>query len=319
MPRQPSERRVDIEAADGGWRATFQAMGSPCEVLCDGGTRRDAVDLGGIAAAEAWRIEDKFSRYRTGNVVDRINTAAGVPVDVDDETARLVDFADALWANSDGRFDITSGALRRAWTFDGSDRVPSADVVAAILADVGWHRAHWSAPTLTLPPGMQVDFGGIGKEYAVDRAVALVRERTSQPALVNFGGDLAVTGRPAERPAWHVGLESLRGPMHGPERLVRLASGALATSGDTRRYVLRDGRRYGHILDPRTGWPVRDAPVAVTVAADTCVQAGMICTLAMLEGAGAGDFLDAQGVRHWIAWPQPHAGAAPEPGRLARG
>jgi len=294
------ERRVDTTTADGGWRASFQAMGSPCEVLCDGGTRNDAAALGAIAAKEAWRIEDKFSRYRSGNVVDRINTAAGAPVDVDDETARLVDFAALLWASSDGRFDITSGALRRAWTFDGGDTVPSADLVAAILADVGWHRAHWSAPTLTLPAGMQVDFGGIGKEYAVDRAVALVRERTAQPALVNFGGDLAVTGPPARRPAWHVGLESPRGPGVRPDRLVRLTTGALATSGDARRYVIRDGRRYGHILDPRTGWPVCDAPVAVTVAADTCVQAGMVCTLAMLEGGGAETFLEAQGVRSWV-------------------
>ncbi len=274
-------------------------MGSPCELIADTSTRSRAETLVRIAAAEAWRIEDKFSRYRRGNIVDRINTSEGMPVIVDEETARLIDFAATLYDSSDGLFDITSGVLRRAWTFDGSDRLPDEDTITAILANVGWHRVGWQAPVLTLTPGMQIDFGGIGKEYAVDRAVGLLSTRSDVPCLVNFGGDLAVTRPPNMREGWQVGVESLQGAAAPAAGLIRLSAGGLATSGDTHRYIRRGGVRYSHILDPRTGWPVRDAPASITVAADTCVQAGVYCTFAMLRGADAETFLAREGVRHW--------------------
>jgi thiamine biosynthesis lipoprotein len=275
-------------------------MGSPCEVLVETRSDDTARALTELVANEAWRIEDKFSRYLEGNIVDRINSAGGQPVAVDDETGRLIDFAAMLFDTSDGKFDITSGVLRRAWTFDGGKRVPAAAEVQRLLRRVGWGQARWHDNFLTLPPGMEIDFGGIGKEYAVDQAVMRLRRSDAPPALVNFGGDLAVTAAPAGRPAWIVGLESLHGPGGSPARIIRLASGALATSGDTRRYVMHDGVRYGHILDPHTGWPVPDAPSAITVAADSCVQAGVFCTLAMLEGAKAEEFLTAEGVDHWV-------------------
>ena len=146
---------------------------------------------------------------------------------------------------------------------------------------------------------MEIDFGGIGKEYTVDRVSQKLRESSSSSALINFGGDLAVTRPPTERQGWQVGIESVS--EHGPaaDRVIELRAGALATSGDARRFLLRDGVRYSHILDPRSGWPVRRAPHSVTVAADTCTQAGMLSTLAMLEGENAEAFLRAEEVRHW--------------------
>jgi len=299
VPGQGPERTIEIEKSTDCWRGTFFAMGSPCELLCEAGNERDAKVLTAIAADEAWRIEDKFSRYRSGNIVDRINTAAGSEVDVDDETARLVEFATQLHAMSDGRFDITSGVLRQAWTFDGGDQIPSASVVSAVLQHVGWHRVDWTGTSITMPAGMEVDFGGVGKEYAVDRTAGLLRKHSDIACMVNFGGDLAVSLAPTEREAWHIGIESLQGESAGPERVIYLKTGALATSGDARRYLHKDGVRYGHIIDPTTGWPVKDAPRSITVAADTCVQAGMLSTLAMLEGAGAEKFLDAQGIDFW--------------------
>jgi thiamine biosynthesis lipoprotein len=260
-------------------------MGSPCEILSETGPD-DLRRLGEMAAAEAWRIEDKFSRYLAGNIVDEINSAAGTPVKVDAETASLIDFSATLHGLSRGRFDITSGALREVWTFDGSDRVPSGRAIADILKRVGWQRVDWQPPTLRLEQGMEIDLGGIGKEYAVDRVVALIRGASPAGALINFGGDLAVSRPRASGEAWKVGVESLE--TMSADMMIDLKSGALATSGDARRYLLRDGVRYSHILDPTTGWPVADAPRSVTVAADTCTQAGMLSTLAMLEGADAG-------------------------------
>jgi thiamine biosynthesis lipoprotein len=116
--------------------------------------------------------------------------------------------------------------------------------------------------------------------------------------LVNFGGDRRVTGPGADGTAWKVGIESVhqRGTAAG---LIDLAEGALATSGDSNRYLLKDGVRYSHILDPRSGQPVKEPPRSVTVAAATCIEAGSLATLAMLQGARAEKFLKREGVRSW--------------------
>jgi len=272
-------------------------MASPCEVLIEPATEEAARAAIEAVAAEAWRVEDKFSRYLSGNIIDRINKSAGRAVPVDDETARLLDFGATLYELSDGGFDITSGVLREVWKFDGSDRVPEPQAVAAVLERVGWNRVAWQPPVLTLRKGMQIDLGGIGKEYAVDRCIAVLTSCIDVPGLVNFGGDLAVTGPPRARPSWKVAIE---GPQEGtPERVLDLRQGAIATSGDARRFLSKNGVRYSHILDPETGWPIADAPRSVTVAADTCTQAGMLSTLAMLQGAAAESFLESQSVRYW--------------------
>jgi thiamine biosynthesis lipoprotein len=272
-------------------------MASPCEVHVAEADRALAEHVVGLAVREAARIEAKYSRYRAGNIVAAINQADGRPIVVDDETARLLDYAARLHELSGGKFDVTSGVLRRVWRFDGSDRVPSARSVAALLDVVGWSKVRWHAPELTLLPGMEIDLGGIGKEYAVDRAAALAQPWTTR-CLINFGGDLFALGPQSDGMPWRVGIESLR-DASAAAKLIDLTTGALATSGDARRYLLKDGRRLSHILDPTTGWPVTDAPRSVTVAAPSCTQAGMLATLALLEGAGAEAFLAAQGVQFW--------------------
>ncbi len=273
-------------------------MASPCEILVDDRDSRPARRLLEIAAAEAWRIEAKFSRYRADGAVHRINAANGVPVDVDDETARLLDFAAECHTLSAGLFDVTSGVLRRAWKFDGSDRLPPPERVAELLPLVGWHRVAWERPRLTLPEGMEIDLGGIGKEYAVDRTLELLKAETDAALLVNFGGDLIVSGPRRQQRAWRVGIESLRTAGEAAKHL-ELSRGALATSGDAARYLLKDGVRYSHVLNPKTGWPVTDAPRSVTVLGNNCTEAGLLATLALLQGANAESFLTGQGAQHW--------------------
>lgn len=287
-----------LEPLAGGWRGRFKAMASPCEVLVDGVDETHAHALLARAEAEALRIEAKYSRYRDDSVVAQLHATRGVRVQVDDETAQLLDYADACHTMSDGLFDITSGVLRKAWRFDGSDRLPTREQVAALLQHVGWRRVSWQRPWLCLPPDMELDFGGTGKEYAVDRVLALLAADAGAPVLVNFGGDLAVSGPRADGSAWQVGVE--RPDSAEAALLLDLTSGALATSGDARRYLLKDGVRYGHILDPRDGWPVRGAPRSVTVAAGSCSEAGTLATLAMLQGERAEAWLAEQGVPHWI-------------------
>jgi thiamine biosynthesis lipoprotein len=292
-------RQAPILRWDGAlWRGEFQAMASPCHVLSEAMSEKNARDLLNEVAAETWRIEDKFSRYVRGNIVDEINTAAGRKIVVDDETANLLDFADSLCDMSEGRFDITSGGLRSVWKFDGSDNVPTQAKIDAAGDFVGWHKVQWKKPSIMLATGMEIDFGGIGKEYAVDRAAAIASERSNVSSLLNFGGDLIAIGDPPKSD-WRVGIESVAKTDRQAERIIHLRNGALATSGDARRFLIRDGVRFGHVLDPMTGWPVENAPRSVTVAADTCTQAGMLATLSILRGSGAEKFLEEQEVQYW--------------------
>ena len=272
-------------------------MASPCVVLIDTDDEMLGEEVGELVKNEALRIEAKYSRYRRSVVTD-INETAGQAVEVDEETADLIGYSMVCYTLSEGLIDITSGALRRAWKFDGSGTVPTELRVQEALRHVGWKRVIWNRPTLRLQAGMEIDFGGIGKEYAVDRALALAEAHTRAPVLVNFGGDLRVSGPRRDGTPWYVAIEDVyrAGNAAG---LLELSSGALATSGDTYRYVVRDGVRYGHVLNPQTGWPITDAPRSVTVHAATCTEAGLLAKLALLRGAGAEEFLKSEKVRAW--------------------
>jgi thiamine biosynthesis lipoprotein len=281
--------------------AGFRAMASPCEVLVETSDRELAARLATAARDEVLRIESKHSRYRADSALSRLNASGGTPSAVDDETADLLDFAARCWAASDGAFDPTSGVLRAVWRFDGSDRVPDAAAVAAVLPRVGWDKLDWSRPRLILPAGMELDFGGFGKEYAADRAAGIARRLAPDTStLVNLGGDLVMTRPRQDGTPWRVGIERPDSSGSVAQHIVELKAGALCTSGDARRFLFKDGVRYGHILDPRSGWPVRDAPRSVTVAAPTCTEAGLMCTLSMLAGPGAESFLAEQGMPHWV-------------------
>ena len=285
------------------WCGRFHAMASPCEVLMDTRNRTVAAELLALASEEALRIEHKFSRYRTDNIIARINRG-GQTIEVDAETADLLDYAQSCYQLSGGLFDITSGVLREAWHFDGSDNIPTQQQLQQLLARIGWSKIQWQRPCITLPLDMQIDLGGIGKEYAADRIAAIMAKQNNArfSCLVNLGGDITVSATATEPKPWLVGIEkSLPGHNNSKHNTtnhntlkVLLRRGAIATSGDARRYLLHRGRRYSHILNPKTGWPVAGAPRSITIHADTCIEAGTLSTLAMLQGEHAEDFLKAQ-------------------------
>jgi thiamine biosynthesis lipoprotein len=274
-------------------------MGSPCALHVDAPDRDAAERVFTAVVAEVARLEQKYTRYRDDSLTCRINRSAGDArgIEVDAETAALLDYAETAFAASDGRFDLTSGILRRAWDFR-SGRLPARAEVAALLSCVGWQRVRWQRPRLVLPrAGMQLDFGGLVKEYAADRCAEICR-RLRAPALVDLGGDLAISGPHADGHAWAIGVRNPFGP--GAVFTLQLTGGGVATSGDTERCMVVDGRRYGHILDPRTGWPV-EGPAAVTVLADRCLIAGTASTIAMLRGRECGPaWLAAERIPHVV-------------------
>ena len=288
-----------LERRDSLFAGCFAALACDCEILIDSDDAELARRLAVAGEAECRRIERKFSRYRDDNIVHAIHRGAGEAMEVDDETADLLDFAERCWQLSNGLFDITSGILRRAWRFDGTTAPPTAAEIEALLPSIGWDKLEWKRPWLTLPQGMEIDFGGIGKEYAVDRVLALLTRQAELPLLVNFGGDLACNRPQRGDRAWSIGIGHPDAAGQAIETW-QLKQGALATSGDAHRCIVHDGTRYGHVLNPKTGWPAPGAPRSVTVAAPRCIDAGILSTLALLQGSGAEGFLQAQEVIYRI-------------------
>jgi thiamine biosynthesis lipoprotein len=268
-------------------RFTFRAMAAENEVQVHCADERFAEAAAAAAITEVARIEAKYSRYRADSVVSRINAqAGGAALPVDEETRLLLFFADACFRQSGGAFDATSGVLRRAWDF-ASGRVPGDEELAQLLPLIGWERVEFSGESVRLPlPGMQLDFGGFGKEYAVDRAARVLMEMGVEHALVNLAGDLSILGAQPGGAPWRVGI---RHPRRDDRVLATLpvSSGAIATSGDYERYIEVDGIRHCHILDPRTGRSARGLQ-SVTVHASSCLVAGSAATIAMLKGAQEG-------------------------------
>ena len=276
----------------------FSAMASPCELLIETQDSMLANHLTSVAYSEAKRIEQKFSRYLPSNPMAKINQSQGNPVNIDGEIFRLLEFANSCFELSEGMFDITSGVLRKAWKFDGSDNIPIPAAVKILMPYIGWGKVKYDQSSITLPKGMELDFGGIGKEYAVDCVAKLCAEYApTTSVVVNFGGDIQVTRARHNKQPWYIGIES---PENAEAtKVLKIISGGLATSGDARRYLLKEGKRYSHILDPETGYPIEDAARSVTIAAPYCIQAGLLATLALLQGANAEAFLHEQGVKFW--------------------
>jgi thiamine biosynthesis lipoprotein len=282
-------------------RERWNAMGTPCELqlfAADPALARRAAER---AIADVARLEARYSRYREDSLLSELNRVAarGGALEVDAETAALLDYAASCHRESEGLFDVTSGVLRRAWRFERGEP-PDARLVEALLERVGWHRLVWARPRLEFPvAGMELDLGGVVKEYAADRAAALCREAGVASGLVNLGGDIAVVGpRPGGAP-WRIGIRHPRDP-NALVGSVELERGALASSGDYARCIVHEGVRYGHILNPRTGWPVREL-ASVSVASELCVVAGSAATIAMLYEERGAAWLERTGLpSHWV-------------------
>jgi thiamine biosynthesis lipoprotein len=277
-------------------RFAFSSMGCPCELQLEAepGLAARAAEA---ARAEVERLDRKYSHFRDDSFVAWIGRSsdAGEYVDVDAETADLIDFAAALHAQSGGRFDITAGPLTKAWDLQG-ERLPDRESLDAARARSGWHHVEWRRPWLRLDrPGMRLDLGGVVKEYAADRAAQACRAAGVRHGVVDHGGDLAVVGAHADGSAWIAGIKMPADTARALAR-IELHGGGLATSGDYERALVVDGRRYSHIVDPRSGIPVESFS-SVSVVADNCLVAGAASTVAMLLGIESGyDWLSGLGL-----------------------
>ncbi len=238
------------------------------------------------AFAEMGRIENLMSPHIAESDVARLSRA-DQPLEVSPETAEVLEFGREIARKSGGVFDLSLGRLKALWGIEGeAPRVPQPEEIRAALAGIG-------PDALTLVgrrvvkgrPELAVDLGGIAKGYALDRAAAVLAAAGIVRASVNAGGDLRLLGDHGERP-WRIGIQHPRDPLELLATL-EVADRAVVTSGDYERYFERDGRRYHHLFDPRSGYPAA-ACQSVTVVADSAMLADALATAVFVLGPERG-------------------------------
>lgn len=283
------------------YRFDFKAMGSPCSIQLYADSQAKSQFAARVAIEDVQRLEKRYSRYRADSFLSEINRAAvtGGCIAVDDETAGLLDYAATCYQQSDGLFDITSGILRQVWDFK-SGKLPIEQTIRQIQEKVGWHQLKWERPLLTFNiAGMEIDFGGVVKEYAVDRAATLCMEAGIRHGIINLGGDIKIIGPHPDNSPWRIAIRHPRQADIALETLL-LRTGALASSGDYERCITLNGIRYGHVLNPKTCWPVRHM-AAVSVVGEFCLVAGSVSTIGMLKEKQGPDWLRAFGLPYlWV-------------------
>jgi thiamine biosynthesis lipoprotein len=273
-------------------KLVFRALGTQCEVQYAAPTGdAQAADFERRAVAWVTAFEAKYSRFIPESLLSRVNAAAGRDwVEVDPEMEQMFKLCDTLHFTTQGVLDPTALPLIRLWNWKAAaPSIPSPEAIASARKLVGWSKVLRSPGKVFLPEaGMALDFGGFGKEYAVDIVSQVAAEAGIGDVLVDFGHDLRARGAPPGRPAWHIGLEDPGRPGKHWGSVALAGSRGIASSGDYIRCFTLDGRRYGHIIDPRTGWPVANGCSQATVIAGTCLQAGVLSTTAFVLGIPKG-------------------------------
>jgi len=259
-------------------------MGSTLEVRAIGtdAARLDrALDA---AVAEMQRIEDLMTDWRP-SPLETLNAAAGQgPQRVPAELAEIVELALEVSALTDGAFDVTFAGVGRLWDFKARPpRVPSDAAIAAALAQVGWRRVRVdrAASTVALEPGTRLGLGGIAQGFGADRAMAILMQHGVEHAIVNVSGDIKALGKRFDAP-WEIAI------VHPRERerviaVLPISNSCVVTSGDYERFFELDGRRYHHILDPRTGRPSEGCMSATVVAPDAALADALATGLCVLD------------------------------------
>ncbi|OQW96782.1 MAG: hypothetical protein BWK77_03655 [Verrucomicrobia bacterium A1] len=261
-------------------RFAFQAMGTDNEIAFSTSSSPRARDFQEAVLKWVAGFEATYSRFIPESLVGRIHREAGIrPVEIDAEAAEIFALCDVFHWRTFGVFDPTAGVLTALWDYrDAGAKPPSDAAVEAARALVGWSRVVRGPGSIFLPePGMRLDLGGIGKEYAVDRLARLADAHGIRDYVISLGRDIRVRGRSPSGDPWRLGLEH----PGQPDRCwggVVIEDAALCCSGDYRRYFEADGQRYGHIVDPRTGRPADRGCRAAWVIAPTCVEAGILST-----------------------------------------
>lgn len=265
------ERKVGVMGTD----LQIEVLGSDAEAL------ERSLDA---AIAEIRRVEDVFTTWRA-SPFNALNDAAGKgPQPTTPEIARLVQRSLEVGRLTGGAFDITYAGAGRLWDYKKKPpTVPTPEQVASALERIDYRRIEvdLDAKTVTIPAGMRINLGGIAKGYGVDRAMAVLMKRGIKHALVNAGGDLKALGRKHGK-VWEIAIKHPR----ERERVIAVlpvSNTCVVTSGDYERFFEHEGRRYHHIIDPRTGYPSQGCMSATVVAPNAAFADALATALCVLD------------------------------------
>jgi len=280
------------------YESTRDMLGTFVSITLYADSDNQAREAGEAAFSKLAEVERLMSSYREFSEISMLNRFgfwSAVPVG--DETLHVLEASIEYSKLSGGAFDVTVGPLTKLWRSAAQDQVlPDDAAIDEALKSVGYQHLQIDGEAKTVRfvrPDMEVDLGGIAKGYAVDLALEELRRHGITAALVNAGGDIAAMGTPPSQDAWRVGIQS---PGKRGERLpdaIHLTEGAVATSGDYERYVEIEGRRFSHIIDPRTGRPVAHIS-SITVIASDAMRADALATALSVLGPEDGIKLAAQ-------------------------
>ncbi len=292
-------------------------MGTILEVTIEGLPSSEAEAAADAVFAEAERLNALMNSWDPESALSRLNREAvrGWAV-ADPEILVLLQISLGYSRLTGGAFDVTAGPLVRLWGFIAREvRVPPPQgEIEAAMAQTGFERVELDLELRSVRlqvEGMEIDFGGVAKGYAVDRAIAVLRERGVERALVNLGGNVRGLGSPAARERWTVAVRDPRISGERPRLLgyIGLGEGGIASSGQYERFFEHEGRRYGHIIDPRTGWPAEDV-LGTTIVAPDALTADILSTAVFVLGPERGpEFIDAQeGIEGIVVLPRGDGG-----------
>jgi len=289
-PMSPSQAFSFEPDPNGVRQFGFKALGTNCSVKLRCEDDRTALQFAADALKWLGDFEAKFSRYRPISAISKINDAAGDGwISIDDEMEHMLRLADDLHQRTDGILDATMLPLQQIWNWKTvHEKLPDKQAIKAALSLTGWEKVERKPGAVRLPiTGMGLDFGGFGKEYAVDFLKRMAQQRGIKDVLIDLGRDIATLGGNGKHPFWHVGIEDGLKPGHCWGGLA-VSGQAVSTSGDAARHFIHEGKRYGHILDPRNGWPVSNGVRSVTVIANSCLEAGVYSTAVFVLGVKHG-------------------------------
>lgn len=238
-------------------------------------------------------IDRQMSTYRADSEVERFNALpAGRCMALPAPMLELVTFAGELSKDSSGAFDMTVEPLLNLWGFGPQSRgeqVPSAEAIAQVRAQVGQQHLSIHGQELCKDAAVQLDFNSIAAGYAVDRVSARLAELGVASSLVEITGELKAVGRKPDGSPWRIAIEAPRDDRQVAQKIVSLDGLGVSTSGDYRNYFEKNGKRYSHTLDPKTGAPISHKLAAVTVVDASALRADGLSTLLMVLGPEAGE------------------------------
>ena len=270
---------------------SFHALGTNCTLKFTSDDSHVSKDFVNHVLNWTIKFESRYSRFLDGSLVDIINKNAGIaPVETNEDDDNLFSVCNEMHFFTKGVFDPTSLPLLNIWNWKSKNPViPNESLIESAKNLVNWNKVERKLGSFFLPhKGMKLDLGGIGKEYAVDQIVKIaVLKFGIKDLMIDLGQDVFALGAPSQKPAWHIGLDDAFNPGNCWAG-VAINNSAVASSGDYLRFFKLDGIRYSHIVDVRTGYPVRNDCRSVTVVSPSCVMAGILSTTAFILGVEKG-------------------------------